>query len=606
MTLPLPCRLVVLAAALWSGGALARELVLAPAAGDADAAHTAEQLAAAARDRGRVVALKVASAHSQVEALGQLASGAAHLALVRSDVVFAAYSGQGAFPSADPALVAMAVLQPLAIHVVARKALEISAAKELKGKRVALSPAGGLDAATEWLPFEADGLTVGDVELVRLAPAAAQAAFKAGKVDAWVRIAPYGDAGVKAALEAGGALVPVSLPKVAGMLRARPYLHSVELPAEVYGGGPVRVLELDLVLVTRDKVSTDEAREVLDVAYGGSRRMGTLAPGLTSSRVAIPLHPGALAYLEGVQALPYPIKVFVGAYAYSISELNISDGTFLFDGYLWFRWRGPHLAAKPFEFSVINGTVENMEDSPVIQADGWNRQSRRVTVKMRANFLLHDYPFDTQRLPLEIEHRWMGAEKLVFIPDDGAATGGSLMRSFLAKDVQINDWKIRDVEHQVRVKQYETDFGSIEKGVWNGQSSRYILSINIRRTILPYVVKFIIPLVVIVLMNFAVYFIRSDEFEVQAGIVITALLSCIAFHISQSGSLPEVGYLVKADKFFLLSYVVIFLTLVQIVVENTLHHRGKIDLTVLIDRICRVLIPAFFFITLTYLLFEGM
>ncbi len=603
--MPLSARCApLLCAVLLAGPASARELVLTHGEKDPEQRRTAELLVDAVRERGRTVGLKASGAATPLQSLEQLAKGDAQLALLRSDLAFSAHAGEGAFPTAQP-LQALAVLQPVVIHVVVRAG--ISRVAELGGKRVALSPAGGLDAPAEWLPFEVEGLSAHALQLTRLAPSAGRDAFIAGKVDAWVTLAPPGSPDVKAALAAGGALATVTPERVAPLLRSRPYLHSGTLdPAAYQTAGPLFVLELDQLLVSGDKVTAAEAQELLEVAYGAQGKLEGLTPDRTSQRGCLPLQPGALAYLDNAKALPYPIKVFVGAYAYSISELDITSGTYLFDGYLWFRWRGPHLAAKPFEFSVINGTVENLEDSPVIQADGWNRQSRRITVKLRANFLLHDYPFDTQKLPFELEHRWMGAEKLIFVPDDGAASGGSLMSSFLSRDVQINDWVIKDVEHLSTIKKYETDFGSIEKGVWDGKSSRYALILTIRRTIIPYVVKFIIPLVVIVLMNFAVFFIRSDEFEVQAGIVITALLSCIAFHISQSGSLPEVGYLVKADKFFLLSYVVIFLTLVQIVVENALHHRGKQALTALIDKICRVVIPGFFFITLTYLLFEGM
>jgi hypothetical protein len=120
----------------------------------------------------------------------------------------------------------------------------------------------------------------------------------------------------------------------------------------------------------------------------------------------------------------------------------------------------------------------------------------------------------------------------------------------------------------------------------------------------PYAIKFILPLIVIVLMSFMALFIGTDKFEVQTGIVITALLACVAFHISQANSLPEVGYLVKADKFFIVSYVLIFLTLIKAVASHTLQKtNAKLQRT--LDRGSRVGFPVVFFATLGWLLISS-
>lgn len=271
-----------------------------------------------------------------------------------------------------------------------------------------------------------------------------------------------------------------------------------------------------------------------------------------------------------------PTTVYVGAYAYSISEVNMAAGTFLWDGYLWFRWQGDALGSDGFDFVVINGILEHMDESAPVHQGDVHRQSRRVTMRLRADFDLKDYPFDAQVLPMVIEHRWFGDDQLVFVPDDGAVPQGrTLANAFLAEELRVGDWNVREVRHRGAKKTYETDFGSIQKGVWAGTSSRYVLEVEIRRALLPYVLKFVLPLLLIVAMGFSVFFISPKEFSTQCGIVITALLACVAFHMSQANSLPEVGYLVKADVFFLLSYGFIFFALAAVVGANRLVHVGK-------------------------------
>jgi hypothetical protein len=283
----------------------------------------------------------------------------------------------------------------------------------------------------------------------------------------------------------------------------------------------------------------------------------------------------AVALWAGM-AIAEPTRVHVGVYAYSISELNVSQGTFLFDGYIWFRWEGDALPADAFDFSVVNGSVESVDSAPAVTQGSVHRSSRRVRLRLRGDFQLDDYPFDRQVLPLQLEHRWMGAEQLVFVPDEGAVPAGTPLRNaFLARELEVGDWIIQLANHRVETKQYETDFGSIQKGVWNGQSSRYTFEVHLKRRLAPYVLKVLLPLLLIVAMAFTAFFIDAREFSTQIAIVITALLSCVAFHVSQSSSLPQVGYLVKADLFFLLSYAFVFFALASVVLGNRWTHSGR-------------------------------
>src|SRR5262249_52356735 len=190
------------------------------------------------------------------------------------------------------------------------------------------------------------------------------------------------------------------------------------------------------------------------------------------------------------------------------------------------------------------------------------------------NFVFDDYPFDKQILPLQLEHRWDGIEQLVFVPDDGAVPEGkNLAQAFLSTGLKVGDWIIDSARHRVETKQYETDFGSIQKGVWDGKSSRYVFEVQLRRRLLPYTLKVLLPLFVIVAMGLSVFFMDAREFATQCGVSITALLSCVAFQISQ----PQVGYVVKADIFFFLSYAAIFSSLAVMVASNKWVHAGQPD-----------------------------
>lgn len=294
-------------------------------------------------------------------------------------------------------------------------------------------------------------------------------------------------------------------------------------------------------------------------------------PRLASLAIALGI---ALAAPAAPAAEEGPAEVFTGAYAYAFSDLDFQAGTFHFDGYLWFRWRCELLGEGPFEFVLTNGAIDDIDDTEVVKSGGWCRQSRRIRATIRTNFELHDYPFDRQTLAIRLEHRWFGPAKMRFVPDDGAIPEGSTARTaFLARDLDIQQWRVLDVRHHAEIYTYETDFGSIEKGTWDGQSSRYGFAVTIARPFFPYLLKVVMPLLIIVGMAFLAFAIRPARFDSKVSLLVTALLSTVALHLTQASALPEVGYLVRADMFFLVSYAALGASLLLVTLE---HRRSEL------------------------------
>lgn len=98
------------------------------------------------------------------------------------------------------------------------------------------------------------------------------------------------------------------------------------------------------------------------------------------------------------------------------------------------------------------------------------------------HYELHDYPFDRQTLDIRLEHRWFGTDKMRFVPDDGTIPEGSSARdAFFSRDLDMVQWYVLSVDHAAEPYRYETDFGSIEKGLWDGLSSRYAFRVHIAR-----------------------------------------------------------------------------------------------------------------------------
>ena len=92
-------------------------------------------------------------------------------------------------------------------------------------------------------------------------------------------------------------------------------------------------------------------------------------------------------------------------------------------------------------------------------------------------------------------------------------------------------------------------------------------------------------------MAYLVFFLPASQLDTSASIAITALLSCMAYNVAVSQSMPEIGYLVLSDKFFIGTYVLLLLTLLEEIWTFVLDGRGATELALRIDRWSRVLFP---------------
>ena len=103
--------------------------------------------------------------------------------------------------------------------------------------------------------------------------------------------------------------------------------------------------------------------------------------------------------------------------------------------------------------------------------------------------------------------------------------------------------------------------------------------------------KVIIPLVLILAMSWVVFWIDPTESGTQISVAITTMLTLIAYRFAIGTALPKVSYLTRLDYFILISTVLVYATLVEVVVTSTLAKRGKLERARKIDRWSRWLFP---------------
>lgn len=283
-------------------------------------------------------------------------------------------------------------------------------------------------------------------------------------------------------------------------------------------------------------------------------------------------------------------KIEIGLYILDIAHLDVKESEFYADFYIWYKAPADS-GWKPENIEFMNGVIESATPlASGTSADGQQQWSQRIKGRFRGHFELHSYPFDRQSLPIVIEDAEYTDKELFFAADSASPADFNL---WIEPELRVPDWKRAGATCATDTHHYRTDFGlgSNRKSSY----SRFTFSVNLSRLFMPHLVKFILPLLIIAGMAYVVFFINASEFEAQCGICITALLSAVALHNSQADALPNVGYLLMSDKIFILFYIVIFLALVQTVVNNNYAKRRRFDMAIYLDRVCRFWYPAILF-----------
>ncbi len=212
---------------------------------------------------------------------------------------------------------------------------------------------------------------------------------------------------------------------------------------------------------------------------------------------------------------------------------------------------------------------------------------------------------DVQTLEIRIENSLMPKDKLHFQVDSA---------SFLLSKQNPKLWGISaDVLGQ-KNSVYNIFNSKIhsEEGIYNTNFgdpefdpvtvySRITTSVMINRSFAPYIAKLIIPLMIILLLVYLVFFLPAEKIDIAAGLTVTSLLSAIAFQLSISGEIPEIGYIIYIDKIFYTCYFLIAISMVQSIITFYMDKSGepvKVKQAQKMDVLFRFLFPALFFLSL--------
>ncbi|MBU3751802.1 MAG: hypothetical protein FGM52_15420, partial [Mycobacterium sp.] len=234
------------------------------------------------------------------------------------------------------------------------------------------------------------------------------------------------------------------------------------------------------------------------------------------------------AHAEGAK----PQQVVVGAYINDIQELDTETGSFTIDFYMWFRWRSPTVDPTDSIEVMNSNAMENTTSSatggvsgrpfpeePLDMPDGSKYQGFRYQGVFSKTMDLHRFPFDTQLLTVQLEDIDQDSRELEFVPDTEPVT--------INDQVTIPGFRIGKPSLTVVRHQYPTTFGDLTDPS-DPAYSRIMLAVPVARDALPYLVKIMLPIMIVILITSLIYMVPARLDEARTGMGITAMLTMVA------------------------------------------------------------------------------
>lgn len=297
-----------------------------------------------------------------------------------------------------------------------------------------------------------------------------------------------------------------------------------------------------------------------------------------------------------------PTQVSVGIWIVDVSKIDSAEQSFTAEVAVVLRWKDPRLAHTgrgivryPLEqvwhprVGIVNETNSvnrTMPDSVEVETEGTVTFRQRYVGAFTQPLRLQSFPFDRQTFRVQLVAVRYQSDEVMFVPDqawirDGLKEGGGISPTITLPDWTIEKWELKPLVYALTP---------------HHPYSSYAFEFTASRNVQHYLLKVILPLVLIVISSWAVFWIDPINASSQVSIAMTSMLTLIAYRFSIDNQLPLLPYMTRLDVFILVGTSLVFFSLIEVVLTIMLDNGEKKKRAKRIDCYCRVVFPAVFVI----------
>ncbi|MFK5971558.1 MAG: ABC transporter substrate-binding protein [Candidatus Marithrix sp.] len=268
--------------------------------------------------------------------------------------------------------------------------------------------------------------------------------------------------------------------------------------------------------------------------------------------------------------------VYVGVDFNSISALDSGNSTYTADFYIWFRYKSNDDANfSNINFSNIFNPSHDLSSKHLFlekQSETYNTTTKtyRIKTQFKSNFDFHDYPLDNQVLTLELQHKNLTKDKLIYVVDvQGMRVHNADNSDFFA----IGGWKMNKIAFFQTGQKSDSTLGMPE--LFNSQQrieySRFNVNIDIDRHVLSFIIKNLLPTIFIIILGYVVYY--TTTFGLRMTLNINMILATSLFHLKLASSLSAIEYNVLIEYVFYMVYMMAILGIIAALIINHTEDR---------------------------------
>jgi hypothetical protein len=297
-----------------------------------------------------------------------------------------------------------------------------------------------------------------------------------------------------------------------------------------------------------------------------------------------------------------PTQISVAIWFVDVSSIDSAQQNFTADVVVVLRWIDPRLAhtgsgvalyprdqiwnPRVVVVNETNSISHRFPDSVEVAADGTVIYRQRLVGSFTQALVLKSFPFDKQVFRVQLAAVKYSPNEVSLVPDEKWIAAGINQAAGISPSITLPDWTVE--KWQVKPLVY-----TLAPGLEN---SGYAVEFTASRNVQHYILKVILPLVLIVMMSWAVFWIDPVTSNSQISIAVTSMLTLIAYRFAVDSQLPRLPYMTRLDAFFLVSTLLVFFSLIEVLVTTILENNQQTERAKKIDRYCRVVFPAIFVI----------
>ena len=242
---------------------------------------------------------------------------------------------------------------------------------------------------------------------------------------------------------------------------------------------------------------------------------------------------------------------------------------------------GPDSISRPMadiwypSFQILNQQklVATFPKAVEISPDGTVTYRQRYWGTFSQPLELDSFPFDKQRLTVILASVGFDMQSVRLVP---AATSG------ISTQLSIPDWDVTGWDF------VSSSLPMEEKGF---QVQGMVFSLDVKRDTNYFKWKVILPLVLIVMMSWMVFWIDPSLVASQISVSVTAMLTMIAYRFALAGFVPKLPFLTTLDLFILVSTVAVFMSMMEVLFTAHLAANDQLKKARLIDHHARWVVP---------------